>query len=476
MKTKILLLIVGVIVLTGCTRENFLDFVPKGNIIPTKIEDYRLMLDQAEQNLNGIGNGFANSHFESLYVTDNMQFTQPIAVALGFQNNAIAAYTFRENLYLASEEDSEWSNYYNQIYTANVVLAGLDEVTNGTEQEKNQLKAEAKLHRAFAYFNLVNLYSVHYEPNSAATDLGVPIREGIELEGVDLTRASVQEVYDNIIADITSSTSDLESISANDVRFRPSEAGALGLLAKVYLYQGNYDQALTQIDQALAIYNTVRDMNTDVGDGGFGAIELPLASSDDEVVWFKGSRRPNTPAAILDTTLINTLYEENDLRGQSYAGIEILITNQEIEERVEYGFYGRTFNRTIPAGINVPDLLLMKAECEARLGNNLTAANDALNALREKRFATDTYVSVNITDQNALLDFVKEERRRELMGQPERMFDLKRYNRFDNAGISLVHEYDGIDYTLAPNSLNWALPIAQKYILLNPEIIQNPRD
>ncbi|MDC6367792.1 MULTISPECIES: RagB/SusD family nutrient uptake outer membrane protein [Flavobacteriaceae] len=475
MKTKILIITIGLMALVGCTRENYLDFQQKGTIIPSTLDDYRLMLDQVETNEKS--NGFVGSQYESFFLNDDISFTRDIAISMGFENNSLAAYTFQDAFYLVTQEDTDWSNYYNQIYTSNIILQGLDNV-DASENEKNELKAEARLHRAFAYFNLVNLYSVHYNATTADTDLGVPIREGVELEGVDLTRASVKTVYDYIIEDITTSIDYLPNANTIGLRFRPSKAGALSLLAKVYLYQAEYDKALEQADDALELYNTIRDMNTDidVDDDVFGGLLYPFGSEDDEVIWYKETAGPESNFTIIvENSLITDLYEAEDLRSRSFESMEILIDTDEIEERVDYSFYTRSFGRMIHVGINTPDLLLIKAECEARLGN-ISEANTTLNNLRSMRYETGTYTNVNITNQNELLTFVKAERRRELLGQPERLFDLKRYNRFDNDNITLEHEYDGVTYTLEPNSLNWAYPIAQKYILLNPEIEQNPRD
>ena len=71
---------------------------------------------------------------------------------------------------------------------------------------------------------------------------------------------------------------------------------------------------------------------------------------------------------------------------------------------------------------------------------------------------------------------MKEERRRELIRSTDRIFDIKRYNHFDNDTISLIHNLGDETATLEANSLNWAFPIGRVYINQNPEIIQNPRN
>lgn len=55
--------------------------------------------------------------------------------------------------------------------------------------------------RAFEYLTLVNAYANHYDPSTAATDPGVPLMlDKISIN--NLQRATVQEVYDQIKADL----------------------------------------------------------------------------------------------------------------------------------------------------------------------------------------------------------------------------------------------------------------------------------
>ncbi len=481
MKTKILLFIAIAVTLIGCTRDNFLDFQPKQVIVPSKVSDYRLLLDQISTPSTDelfVGEGFINSAVGAYYVSDHIELTLDAYLIMGVNRNVLDRYTLQEKFHLGIEEDSEWNTYYNQIYTANIVLNGLDTASGGSEQEKNGLRAEARLHRAFAYFNLVNLYSIHYNPATANTDLGVPIREGIELTDLDLTRASVQKVYDYIIQDITTSYSSLPDVNPMNVRFRPSKAGAAGLLAKVYLYQNEYGLALEEVNKALELYSTVRHIEDNIEDD---ALVFPLAQDDTQVIWYKegvSNLKTFIPLVIVENDFIDNLYEADDLRLKGFKLLEETFFGDEAEQGTTHSYHDETSSDNsagIPVGINTPELLLIKAECEVR-SDKLLEANSTLNSLRENRYEIGSYTDINITDKTDLLNFVKDERERELISKPYCLFDIKRYNRFDNANITLTHEFDGNTYTIQPNSLNWAFPIAEKYILQNPEIKQNPRD
>jgi hypothetical protein len=61
------------------------------------------------------------------------------------------------------------------------------------------------------------------------------------------------------------------------------------------------------------------------------------------------------------------------------------------------------------------------------------------------------------------------------MGTGNRWYDQRRLQK-DNGFISTVSRtFKGVTYTLAPGSNEYTFAIADKYILLNPEIEQNPR-
>lgn len=472
MKYKILTLIF-LLFFSSCDREEFLGIEPRGIVIPSTIADFRSLLDQVRvvPGSNPLSTGLAPSHTISTYMTDDQDLINESATAIVLSRAEINAYTFENNIYIGSEADLDWNNYYNQIYTANVVLDGLNTVTDGSASDIAQLAAEARLHRAYAYFNLVNLYGVHYDPSTAQTDLGVPIREGISLEA-QFARNTVQEIYDLILTDIIESRDDLEVVQNIQFTFRPSQAGADGLLAKVYLYQAEYQLALDAANRALSANNVLRNINFDeTANSNFpNLITQPSPIEDTQIIWYKlinNFTPTHTSVDLIDS------YEVNDSRLNWYLSLD--------ENLGLTGIDGLSLATSLESnqpltttGITTPDMWLVVAETSARLGN-IPAANNALNTLRMNRFATGTFTPINLTDATELLNFVKAERRRELVGTVQRTFDIKRYNRFDNDGINLTHNLFGQGRTLEANSPDWALPIAQSLLQLNPILVPNSR-
>ena len=116
---------------------------------------------------------------------------------------------------------------------------------------------------------------------------------------------------------------------------------------------------------------------------------------------------------------------------------------------------------------------MIRAECNARVGD-LNAVDDDLNAIEQNRILGYTPLP-NYTDRATALEAVKIERRKELVGKGVRLFDLKRYNAFDNANISLTRIIDGTTHTLEANSNRWIVPIARSVLAQDPSLEQSPR-
>ena len=186
-------------------------------------------------------------------------------------------------------------------------------------------------------------------------------------------------------------------------------------------------------------------------------------------MWAKKS--PDTYSLLVASDELFSMYGDDDLRKKMFSPISFLFGIPHDGNALGYPY----FNYARAAGFSVPEVLLTRAECNARL-NNLDLALADVNLIRENRFKTGTYAPLVSTDKDEVLQIVKDERRIELPGNGLRFFDLKRYNEFDNANITLTRNLNGQTYSLQANGNNWALPIAQKYINGTPALGNNIRD
>lgn len=463
-RIKYLYIVLLLFTLNACDREEWLDIKPTGVVIPTKVSDYRLLLDQVGQ--IGISPGFITSQSNTDLMTNDFYISETINPYMTKDEKRM--YLWSDNIYDPNQEDRDWAIAYGQIYVTNIIVEEIMDAVGDSMAEKLQLEAEAKVHNAFAYFSLVNLYGLHYNPATAATDMAIPLRLNSDIEGVTFPRASVKVIYDLILDNLLTSIDLLPDLpDTNNYKNRPSKAAVYAFLSRVYLYMGNYEAAREAATNALSLNDDLLDYN-EQGDYFF-ALEMPLQQDHPEVIWFKKSSQ-SARLMIINPEFYD-LHDPADQRRRIYgelAGIFGIPGPDRIVAPPQFTGERHT-------GFNVPELLLTRAECNARLGAPSVALDD-INRLRQYRIDPEAYTPLAIVDTDEVLARVKFERRLELAAFGLRYFDLKRYNVFDNANISMTHAVDDETVTLTAGSKNWALPVAAKYLLETPEIGPNERD
>lgn len=135
--------------------------------------------------------------------------------------------------------DSYFSDYYRGIYRANLLLVKLPNVPM-PDATKARFAAEAKVLRAFYYFNLVRMFKnvpLILEPLSASQFYSV-------------TQAAPADVYAQIELDITESIANLPlTVNVSSDGGRLTQGSARAILGKVYLYQGKNSQAAAELAQ-----------------------------------------------------------------------------------------------------------------------------------------------------------------------------------------------------------------------------------
>ncbi|NIG57535.1 RagB/SusD family nutrient uptake outer membrane protein [Chitinophaga sp. Cy-1792] len=373
------------------------------------------------------------------------------------------AYIWADYIVGDDANDGDWDRIYKQVYVCNQIVDAVMTSIGGTDQQKRLILAKAKMFRAMAYMDLVNVYAKHYDPATAATDPGVPLVLRAAVEGVSLVRVPVKQVYEQITKDLLESVPDLQGMAGTTVE--ASQGAAFALLARENLYMANYADAARYADSALARNNKLIDLAAYPNGVGF-----PDKMSNPEMYLFRVIGSSNLVFYPMAADL-QALFATNDLRWSIYT-----IDGKDFS----VPFSGRAFRKyrlTIDGafcGLDVPEVLLTKAEGLART-NQPQAAMDVVNTLRKKRFLAADYQPLTAADATSALKIVLEERRRELMGRGIRLFDQKRLNREPQFAKTVTRTLLGTTYVLEPNSNKYVFPIASKYVSLNPEIVQNPR-
>lgn len=449
---KVIFYIAVALLATGCRKYVEIDQI--GTRTMTYTSDYRALMDNSGEMESVCGlQIYSNDDTRILDANKQTQLTDI------YYN----AYQWKAAYYSDTQADADWDRMYRTIYNSNLTLEGVLTSEKGTDADKKQIYAEAQVHRAFTYWTLVNIYAKQYDSATASTDLGVPMVVSTNLYA-SLKRGSVQAAYDLILSDLLAAVDALPDLP--DYNTRPSKAGAYAVLARVYLSVRQFDKARSYAEKALALQNGLLDLrNYQTSTASF-----PQRLNDPEVIFSKVSN--GTYQGIqLDTALL-TLLGTSDLRYKLF----VRPGSSFRPSFTGYGYWRYTYTREFSKmyqGPNVPEMMLIVAEAAAR-SNDANTAVSMINAIREKRFATTDYTAVSAADGAAAMQLVIAERRREFFGTGLRWFDQKRLNKDAAYQVTVSRTFKGVTTTLLPNSNRYVFPIANKYILLNPEIQQNP--
>lgn len=132
-----------------------------------------------------------------------------------------------------------WNRPYQIINTTNTVLENVPSIEMN-EDRKKVLLAEARFLRAMQYFIMVRGFGP------------IPLRLTAtkDLSEIDAPRASVDEVYNVILADLAIAEADLPVTQGADTR-RPTNWAAKMLLAQVYLTRENWSMAATKAEEVI---------------------------------------------------------------------------------------------------------------------------------------------------------------------------------------------------------------------------------
>jgi hypothetical protein len=454
---KILLIIGGLGFLFllgfGC-KKDFLDAKPSSAILqPTTLDDFQSLLEN--------NNTTPLSPVLATMSADEYNFTSYATYQSTFTATEKNSFIWAKDIYAGASSVPDWNTPYTAVFYANSVLAGLDKIKNSETNisRYNFLKGWALFQRAFAYYELVDNFSPVYDANTAATDLGVPIKLNPSVDDLQ-PRASVQKTYHQILSDLAIATPLLGANIPIYNREQPSKVAAHSLLARIYLNMRKYDLAEKQADSSLQLYSKLIDYNT---------ISLtstdPFTKINDELIFYKStSNSYSSTVTFLNSRITISpallgLYGSNDLRLSLYF---VKRPTGAIVSKRQYDGEGTVYPFT---GLANDEIYLIKAECAARR-NDLTTALTFLNSLLTKRYVTNMFTPIVGTTQTDVLNKVLLERQKELVWRNLRWDDIKRLNK-EGANITLTRLLNGQTYSLSPNDPRYVFPIPDNEIQLS---------
>jgi hypothetical protein len=426
----------SILLLTSCKK--YLDAKPDKKLsTPSSIEDLQAILDFSSlmnQSVANLGEVSADNYF--LKDADLNSLGAPER----------DAYFWSNDIYTPGNFPNVWSNTYDPVYNSNVVLENITKIER-TDQNKlawDNVKGSAFCFRAKSFLKAVWTWAKAYDKNTSSNDLGIPLRVTSDFNQ-KTTRATVEESYNRILSDLKEAVA-LLPVSPIHV-MRPSKPAAYALLARTYLSMRQYDSCYKYSDLCLQLYSTLVDYNgyPTTGSSAFQRFNPEVIMHSNMQLQYAHTSRS---IAKIDSNLYNS-YDVNDARKAVFFRANSDGTH----------FFSGDYNGANPFdGIATDEVLLMRAECNARLGNKDAALTD-LNTLMVKRWKNNgTWIPFAANDSQQALNVILTERRKELIFRDLRWMDIKRLNK-ENANITLKRVVNGQQYMLAPNDKKFALPI-----------------
>ncbi|NLR60706.1 RagB/SusD family nutrient uptake outer membrane protein [Chitinophaga polysaccharea] len=372
----------------------------------------------------GIGSGITSISLFSGLSADELKVFDDVTDPnfLSFYQNSLTA-----NI---SGNGDFWTNIYSSyIFQTNAIIEGLTSSRELTPTVKNQLMGEALFLRAFFYFYLVNLYGD--VPLVLSTDYKV---------NSQLSRSKKTDVYNQITNDLKDAQSLLSDtyldgtlLNKSEERISPNKWVATALLARVYLYNSDWNNAeieSSKIIENISLYDTVPLeevflINNKECIWQLQSVSSFVTNTSEAMLFMLPETGPNADPykVYLSNNIVNS-FEQGDKRFK-------LWTDSVVTNNVTYYFptkYKIKDPETTPSERSVifrlSEQYLIRSESRASLGN-LSGSLSDINIIRNRAGLP----SLSLSSKNEILESILHERQVELFTEwGHRWLDLKRLN------------------------------------------------
>lgn len=318
-----------------------------------------------------------------------------------------------------------WKNGYQVINNANQIIdhvpALVKEFPNNAD-ELNACAAQALFIRAYTHMGLCLAFGQNYSYTPDASHLGIcVITHALSLSDKP-ERQSVKEVYDQIVADLNESLN-LYPQGYVFNKFLPSPLASEALLARVYLYMGDWTKAtefassviskteLTKRDAYATMFNAMKAAEKD--EMIYTLNGMKQGSSMYKLYW-KSEPKARPSSRVTD------LLQEGDIR------LQVISHNDEnICLKYEQNDGEQDPYSNIPV-LRASEMFLIRAEANLMLHKTAEAASD-IEVLQSRAMGED--IKIGSVSEDDLDRIIEEERVKELCFEGHRLWDITRRHR-----------------------------------------------
>lgn len=418
LQRPVALLLVAMAMITSSCSEDFLETEPS-TAIPT--DDVFKSIVTAEAALIGAYDAMSAWGVDGLYFplmsdvmgediminnVNNYNWFVPV-----YQLEVLPNYQYPSNI---------WRGAYKVIFDANNIIENAAKIPDASTEDIENLQGQARTMRAYLMLKLAQFFSPAYTANPNALSI-MNVNTVIDVNDEPFGRATNEEVYVQIVNDLLSAIELLDVKS--DKGFFDKKA-AQAILARAYLNMGEYAKAR---DMAVASQEGIELMSLEEMFWGFNyrtsETIFTIAYTPDDNNIYLSIPSFYWPVAGYSSIRANdefvNQFELGDVRGQFFLKEPSIDPDRNLVLKFQHW---QSIGNAERVDIRASEMVLIEAECEARLGN-YSIAQDALLRIQERSVA-NAQKSTNTGDE--LIDEILLERRKELFGEGFRLNDIKR--------------------------------------------------
>lgn len=420
----------------SCNKQ--LDLAPENTLVDKTVFTTEAGTEQALSEayydfMKAVTNGFTYNYGD---------FTTPILNKTLYYNTYTNGEATPTDYYVVNT----WTAFFRAINNANNVILKIPEYADYSTEKQNQFISEAKFVRAFCYLDLLCLYGDEALSGNLS-GLGLPLQltpfQGYNT-GEIIPRNTNAEVFDQIIKDLNEALPNLpdQFLDAVKTRSRATSGAAWALLARAYLYKGDFGNAAAAaakvLEKSPAIYqlsanllsvfppNLTGSAQSLSSEYVFGFPVSQMISNSTSTNNNIGSTYYFKRSYWINKDFINE-FEPNDLRVSQliWKGDSVYNPNM-FGEFTTYKFNNPNGRDNVPL-IRLPEVMLTRAEALAHTEGINDVSVQLLNQVRNRSLPNATaYSTSDFSSEDALIASILRQRKFELAFEGLYRYDIIR--------------------------------------------------
>jgi hypothetical protein len=368
---------------------------------------------------------------------------------------------------------------YNIVNQSNLLLERLEGMEFFTSTEKNQIRAELLVARAFSHYQVSLLFAQNIDFTGDGSHLGIVYNQRVLQAGTDFpSRSTAAMTYSFMREDLEEALTlftgpQILNLGAPSSYF--NEITTKAILAKIALQNNDWQRAadlaneviltsglqLTPAEDYINQWQQPDDLSETIL-----SFAVPRGSEGDvssSIAAYYNYAGPTNYADFVASGDLLELFTSDDIRSQLYQLQSLSTSTSDGREDRDYFFTIKYQPTNATLYTRLSDMYLIHAEALERLNPGSTIAIDRLNAIRQRAGLTALTSGADILEEIFL------ERRRELAFENNTIFDIIRYEKDIVRDQGCVANPCNLDYP----SPFFILPIPQSSISNNENIEQN---